>query len=94
MSKKQKARIGRGPSRDSSRAVPMQGVREAVVAIVKSRAQMSKTLHGTGELHVLWANINPNHSSAFPEGAQDLASGVNSAWPLICCRRISMLLVP
>ncbi len=54
------------------------GVRDRVLAIVKSWAKMSSNPNGSDQLQVLWANSNPTGS--FGDGAQILAQKLNDAF--------------
>ena len=54
------------------------GVRDRVIAIVKSWAKMSSNPNGSDQLQVLWANSNP--AGSFGDGARILAKKLNDAF--------------
>ena len=59
-------------------AVALLGVRDTVVQIVRSWANMPTNPRGTDILQALWAAGNP--AGPFPDAAQDLASRINNAF--------------
>ena len=58
--------------------VAVTGVRDRVLAIVKSWAKMSSNPNGSDQLQVLWANSNP--AGSFGDGARILAQKLNDAF--------------
>jgi hypothetical protein len=54
------------------------GVRDRVIAIVKSWAKMSSNPNGSDQLQLLWANSNP--AGSFGDGARILAQKLNDAF--------------